>query len=140
MATLLSPSHEGKGDTMALTMTAFTMTTGQIETLVDQLRDAVRKHASEIPKDRAQQALGVDNLGMRMFTVFRELVESVSDWIVRLVDVDVTRTPKATLEATGRRQYIDNAVVATMPKGKGGEDGGHFFQASSRGLQERHHQ
>ncbi|HEY4508887.1 MAG TPA: hypothetical protein VJC13_01220, partial [Candidatus Paceibacterota bacterium] len=76
---------------MAKTMTASEMTDGQIDTAVDSLRAAMRKHRSEIPKDAAQQALGVDNLGMRMFAVFRGLVEAVSNLIIRIVDVDITR-------------------------------------------------
>ncbi|MEK7579847.1 MAG: hypothetical protein AAB469_01490 [Patescibacteria group bacterium] len=47
------------------------MSDGQIETVVEQLRAAMRKHREEVQKDAAQQALGVDNLGMRMFVVFR---------------------------------------------------------------------
>ena len=35
----------------------------------------------------------------------------------RLVKVDRTRTPQAVLDATGRKQYTDNDVVATMPRG-----------------------
>jgi hypothetical protein len=113
---------------MALTMTAPTMSTGQIEALVDQLRDAVRKHQEEIPKDGAQQALGVDNLGMRMFAVFRELVELMASWIIRRVDVDLSRTLQEALTATGRRPYVNDAVVATMPKGKGGPTEVIFFK------------
>ncbi|MFA5888674.1 MAG: hypothetical protein WCW47_01195 [Candidatus Paceibacterota bacterium] len=113
---------------MAQTMTASPMTDGQIDTVVDQLRAAMRKHQAETPKDGAQQALGVDNLGMRMFAVFRELVESLANLIIRLVDVDNTRTPEATLKATGRKQYVDAGVVATMPKGTGGPTEVVFFK------------
>jgi hypothetical protein len=113
---------------MAQTMTASPMTDGQVETAVDSLRAAMRKHQAEIPKDIAQQALGVDNLGMRMFAVFRSIAESLANLVVRHVDVDNTRTPQATLDATGRRQYVGQNVVKTMPKGKGGKTEVVFFK------------
>ena len=52
---------------MTQIMIASGMSDGQIETAVQQLRAAMRKHRDEVQKDVAQQALGVDNLGMRMF-------------------------------------------------------------------------
>jgi uncharacterized protein YejL (UPF0352 family) len=113
---------------MAQTMIASPMTDGQVEAVVDQLRSALRKHQAELPKDTSQQALGVDNLGMRMFSVFRSIVESLAILVIRLVDVDITRTPQAVLDATGRKQYVDKNVVATMPRGNGGKTEVFFFK------------
>ena len=93
---------------MAETMTP-SITDEQIDKATDQLRAAMRKHREEIPKDVAQQALGVDNLGMRMFAVFRQVVEAMANMITRIVDVD-------------------NTVVTAMPKGKGGKTEVIFFK------------
>ena len=64
-------------DDMAETMTASEMTDGQIENAVDKLRAAMRKHRSEISSGIAQQVLGVENLGMEMFTPFRKRAEAM---------------------------------------------------------------
>jgi len=100
------------------------MSDGQIENLVNKLRDAARKHRTAISRDVAQQALGVENLGMQMFAVFLEVM---SDMIVRRVRVDRTRTPQEALDATGRRQYTNRNVVAAMPHGDGEEVEVFFF-------------
>lgn len=39
--------------------------------------------------------------------------------LTRTVTPDRSRSPQAMLDATGRRQYIDKAVVAAMPRGTG---------------------
>ena len=112
---------------MAETMTP-SITDEQIDKATDQLRAAMRKHREEIPKDVAQQALGVDNLGMRMFAVFRQVVEAMANMITRIVDVDNTQTPETVLTAPGRKPYVDNTVVTAMPKGKGGKTEVIFFK------------
>jgi hypothetical protein len=106
---------------MGNTMTASKlMTDGQIETAVNHLRDAMRKHRSEIGSDAAQQVLGTENLGMMMFSPFRERAEAVSKMIIRKVDkVDRTKLPCEVLAATGRNQYVDRDVVNAMPHGSG---------------------
>lgn len=112
---------------MAETMIA-SMSDGQIETAVEQLRAAMRKHRDEVEKDAAQQALGVDNLGMRMFSVFRGLAEAVSNMLVRQVTVNRSRTPEEAIKATGRRKYVNDAVVKTMPRGEGVDAAVYFFK------------
>ena len=97
------------------------MTDGQIENAVNKLRDAMRKHRSEITLDVAQQVLGVENLGMMMFTPFRERAEAVSNLIVRTAKVNRGRSQQEAIEATGRAQYTDRKVVDSMPKGEGDE-------------------
>src|SRR3989344_8514950 len=103
---------------MAKTMIASEgMTDGQIESVANQVRDAMRKHRSEVGKEPAQLALSVDNLGMRMFAVFRELAEKLSGLITRHVKVDRTHTPDQVIDRTGRvRWYIDEQVLAKMPR------------------------
>ena len=51
-----------------------------------------------------------------------------NDMIVRRVSVNRTRTPQATLDATGRKQYTDKDVVETMPMGEGEEADVYFFK------------
>ncbi len=109
-------------------MTAAEITDGQIENAVNKLRDAMRKHRSEITSDVAQQVLGVENLGMLMFTPFRERAEAVSNLIVRKATVNRSRFPQEALEATGRAQYTDRKVVDAMPKGEGNEAEVVFFK------------
>lgn len=57
----------------------------------------------------------------------RKRVEMVSNLITRLVQVNRTRSPQEALEATGRRLYVTDSVVAAMPKGEGEEATLHFF-------------
>lgn len=115
---------------MVETMIASGMSDGQIETAVEQLRAAMRKHRDEVEKDAAQQALGVDNLGMRMFSVFRGLAEAVSKMLVRQVTINHSRTPEEAIKATGRREYVNAAVVKAMPKGEGVDATVYFFKPS----------
>jgi hypothetical protein len=113
---------------MTQIMTAAEMTDGQIENAVNKLRDAMRKHRSEITSDVAQQVLGVENLGMMMFTPFRERAEAVSNLIVRTAKVNRSRSQQEAIEATGRAQYTDRRVVDAMPKGEGDEVEVVFFK------------
>ncbi len=105
------------------------MTDGQIETVVDQLRAAMRKHQNEVTKDGAQLALGTDNLGMRMFVPFRDLAEAQGEMIVRHVRVDRTKTPSQMVDTLGRKKYVDNDVRAMMPTQGKDEDDVYFFPA-----------
>src|SRR3989344_3677712 len=94
------------------------MTDGEIENLVEKLRAAARKHRNEFSSDAVQQALGVENLGMKLLEPFRKLVEDVAGVIVHHVTVDRSRTPQETLDATGCKQYTNPDVVETMPRGE----------------------
>ena len=113
---------------MTQIMTAAKMTDGQIENAVSKLRDAMRKHRSEITADVAQQVLGAPNLGMMMFTPFRERAEAVWNLIVRTAKVNRTRSKQEAIEVTGRAQYTDRKVVDAMPKGEGEEVEVFFFK------------
>lgn len=122
------PSSSKEDDAMTQIMIASGMSDGQIETAVEQFRAAMRKHRDEVQKEAVQQTLGMENLGMRMFAVFRELAEAVSNLVVRHVKVDRTKTPQQMLDATGRKQYTDADVVKSMPKGEGNEGDIFFFK------------
>ena len=100
------------------TMIASGMTDGQIETALAKVRDAMRKHRNDFLKSVAQQVLGVENLGMEMFAPFRKHAEMMSKFIVRHVKVNRNRPPRVALQATGRNLYVNDEVVAAMPKGK----------------------
>lgn len=113
---------------MTQIMTAAEMTDGQIENAVNKLRDAMRKHRSSITSDVAQQVLGVENLGMMMFSPFREHAEAVSNLIVRKVPVNRNRTQQEAIEAAGRVQHTDRNVLDSMPKGEGNEAEVVFFK------------
>lgn len=95
------------------------MTDGQIENAVNKLRDALRKHRAEITKDAAQQVLGVENLGMMMFTPFRERAEALLNLIIRKAKVNRGRSGQEAIEATGRKQCTNRKVVDSMSKGEG---------------------
>jgi hypothetical protein len=125
--------HIEKGDdAMAQTVTASVktnkMTDGQIDNVVDKLRSAMRKHRFEITSEVAQQVLGVENLGMEMFAVFRKHAEMMDNLIVRRAKIDRSRMPQDILKSTGRKQYVDDSVVAGMPRGEGEEIDVIFFK------------
>ncbi len=119
---------------MAKTMTASVqvkmITNGQIESLVDKFRAAVRKHRLEVTAEAAQLTLGVENFGMELYAVVRKHVENFSNMLSRTVPVNRTRSPQQALDATCRVQYTDAAVVAAMPRGEGTEMEVHFFKES----------
>ncbi len=61
-------------------------------------------------------------------TILRVAAETMSDMLCRHVTVNRDRIPQAVLDATGRRQYLNQAVVCTMPRGTGGETEVFFFK------------
>ena len=113
---------------MTKIVTATEMTNGQIENAVNKLRDAMRKHRSDVTSDVAQHVLGIENLGMMMLTPFLERAEAVSNLIVRTVKVNRGRSQQEAIEATGRVQYTNYKVVDAMPKGEGNEVEVMFFK------------
>lgn len=92
------------------------ITPGQIAKFFDLLSAALRK--SGLPSEPTQQIL--ENQGKALAEEFvvavRRRVEAISDMIVRHVVVDPTRSPQQALDATGRKQYTNTAVVKSMPK------------------------
>ncbi len=56
------------------------------------------------------------------------VVDTESNMIIRRVKADRTKSPQEALDATGRWQYTDAAVVAEMPKGESDEGEVYFFK------------
>jgi len=104
------------------------ITDGQIDKAVSVLRDQLRKHGGQFSSDAVQQVLGQDELGPDLLTVFQKRVEAVSNLITRRVTVNRNRTPQDMLNATGRNQDTDKAVVQAMPRGTGDEVEVIFFK------------
>lgn len=110
------------------TMIASGMTSGQIENIIEKFRAAMRKHCRDINTDVVQQVLGIENLGMELYAVVRKHAERFSNMIVRRVKVNRSQTQKQVLDATGRRQYVTDSVVKTMPRDGDGETEVVFFK------------
>lgn len=113
---------------MAKTMTpSENITQGQIGKIQELLGAALRK--SGLPSEAVQQTLECqgDSFVAELMEVVRTRVEANSDMIVRRVKADRSKTPRQMLDATGRRQYVDNDVVVSMPCGEGEETEVYFF-------------
>lgn len=104
---------------MTETMLESGMTDGQIDDLADKLRDAARERRGGFNKDAVHFALQSPDVGMRLVGAFRMIVEDINKRIVRVVTVSRGRTPKQALDACGRRQNVEDAVVDAMPRGEG---------------------
>ncbi len=118
---------------MTQIMTAPKMITdGQIENVVNKLRDAMRKHRSEISAERAQIALGFDNLGMRMFQPFREITEAVSRKFIRKVSVDHSYHLRGVLfSLVGFNIYEESQEIDGVSLVEKGEIDLHFFSLTT---------
>ena len=104
------------------------ITAGQIGNIQEILGAGLRK--SGLASEPVQQVLEHqgDELINELIAVVRSRVKAVSDMIVRHVKVNRDRSPQETLEATGRRLYVTESVVATMPRGDGEEIEVVFFK------------
>lgn len=113
---------------MTKIMTPSVMTDPQINKAVELYRSMLQKRRSELGSDAVQQVLGQSEYLGEMVGVLRKRVEAVSHMIVRRVTVDRSRTPQEMLTVTGRKQYVTDNVVASMPKGEGDEVEVFFFK------------
>ena len=97
------------------------ITAGQISKIYDLLVAALQK--SGLPSEPTQQVLEQQGAALtdEFVASVRSRVEAISSIIIRRVRVDRTRTPRQAIDATGRSQYLDDDVVATMPQGEGDE-------------------
>ena len=97
------------------------ITPGQIGKIQEILGAALRK--SGLQSEPTQQVVEHqgDALVAEMVAVVRKRVEAISGMIVRRVIVNRARTPQEVIDATGRAQFIDKNVLATMPQGEGEE-------------------
>jgi len=105
-----------------------TTTAGQIDKAVANYRALLEKHSGEFNIEAVQTVLDQSELAGEQLSVFRRRVEAASNLIVRRVKVNRTRTPQETLIATGRKQYVNDRVVATMSRGEGDEVELYFFK------------
>ncbi len=114
--------------TKVMTPSTNTITQGQIGKLQDLLGAGLRK--SDLLSDPSQKVIETQGeaLVADMVAAFRKRVDAMSDIIVRQVKVDRSRSPQAVLEATGRKQYVTDEVVAAMPRGEGDEVDVYFFK------------
>ncbi|HEY4516154.1 MAG TPA: hypothetical protein VJH67_03130 [Candidatus Paceibacterota bacterium] len=103
------------------------ITDGQIDKAGELFRSILKRYRAELPTEAVQQVLGSNEVWPELLTVFRRRVDALSKMIVRRVKVDRTRTYQQAIDATGRTQYINADVLATMPKGEGEEKDVFFF-------------
>ncbi len=97
------------------------MTKGQIDKAVANYRALLEKHAGEFNSEAVQTVLGQSELAEEHFQVFRTRVEAISNFIIRKVKVNRSRSPQQAIDATGCTQYTENTVVKVMPIGEGEE-------------------
>lgn len=119
---------EKDDDAMTQVMTPSEMTIGQISKIQENLGAALRK--AGLPQEPSQIVLETqgDAFIAECVSAFRKRVEAQSDLIIRRVNVDRLRLPKAALEATARKLYVNDSVVADMPKGEGEDAEVVFFK------------
>ena len=105
-----------------------TITKGQASKFVDVFIDTLVK--SRLPSEPTQQVLEEQGTAVaaECVAIVRKRADAISSVIVRRVPVNILRTAQQALDATGRKQCTDSDVVATMPKGAGGEVEVHFFK------------
>jgi hypothetical protein len=104
------------------------MTAGQINKAAANYRALLEKRSREFDTEAVQKALGRRELADEQFEVFRRHIEMFAGLLVRRVPVNRALTPQQALDATGRKQYTEQSVVDSMPRGQGDETATFFFQ------------
>ena len=114
--------------TKVMTPSVNTITAGQIGKFQELLGARLRK--SGFLSEACQQVLATqgDVLADEMVVAIRKRVEAMDSIIVRRTKVDRSRAPCKALESTGRKLYVNDNVVAAMPKGEGEEVDVCFFK------------
>ena len=117
MTQVMTPSSEPK-----------TTTDGQIGKLYELFSARLRK--SSLPSDLVQQVLATegDAVADEMVAAVRTRVEALSNMIILHWKANRTQSPQEVLKATGRKRYVDDAVVSAMPRGEGEEGETVFFK------------
>lgn len=104
------------------------ITEGQIGKIFELFGSRLRK--SNVQSKPLQDV--IENQGStlvdKLMQSLIEMVDAVSNLIIRKVKVNRTQSPKEILKATGRNQYVTDSVVAKMPKGNGDETEVFFFK------------
>lgn len=109
-----------KDNAMATSATTQSITNGQIGQIQDRLATKLRE--SNLPMKGVQAVLSAPGAGKvieGMVAVLRKFVEMAVNMIVRIAYPNRKLTPRKALEATGRNLYVDDQVLANMPRGKG---------------------
>lgn len=104
---------------MAQTMTPSDgrMTDRQIEKAVRQYREMLWKHCDEIgSSDAVQQMLERDDYLNEQVGVLRRHVGLITGTIIHFVTVNRRISHEEHLAKTGRKLYVNDNVVATMPR------------------------
>ena len=104
------------------------MTSAQMGKISDLLTASLRKAGLQSEPTQVVIETQGKSLVEELVGVIRKRIEAVGNLIVRRVKVNRNCTPKQVLDATGRKQYTDSGVVATMPHGEGDEVEVVFFK------------
>lgn len=106
---------------MATNVRTQSITNGQIGQINDRFATKLRE--SGLQSKDVQKVLEMPGNPAidEMVAVLRKYVEEQSEIIIRRVRVDRTRSPMEVINATGRNKYVNDSVVATIPKGEGDE-------------------
>ena len=118
---------------MTKVVTPSTITAGQIGKIQELLGARLRK--SELPSELIQQLLASQGavLVNDMFAILRKRVEAISNMIVRRVRPNRSRAGAEALKATGRKLYVTDSVVKSMPRGDGAKVDVMFFKLDLKG-------
>lgn len=105
-----------------------TITEGEIGKINELVAAKLRK--SNLPSNLVYEILKTKGgeLADNLVADLQRMVDAISDLIIRRVPVNRSRAPKEALKATGRNQYVDDSVVANMPRGEGDEEEVVFFK------------
>ena len=109
---------------MAKTMTPSDkpITKGQIGKFYDVFADALAKSGLRSEPTQLVLATHGADLAKQFVALVRKHVDAISNMIFHTVTVDRTRSPQQVLDATGRTQYTDKEVVASMSKTQAEEE------------------
>lgn len=112
------------------------VTVRQINKAVANYRALLEKHAEDFTAEAVQTVLGQPELASEQLAVFRNRVAMVANSFVRKVKVNRDLTPRQAIDATGRRQYTNQAVIDTMPSGVGDEVELVYFKLSGTAVKD----
>lgn len=101
-----------------LTTTVEVATEEQLGHILDQQKRCIR--ARGLTKDEANIIICNGNRYLPVMDQAADVLidrvrSEIANTIIRSFKIDRTRTPQAALDATGRKQYVDSDVVASMP-------------------------
>jgi hypothetical protein len=105
-----------------------TISRGQINKLYDLLEAGILK--ADLPREPGQKVIEDQGASMvdSFIADFRKRIEAISKFIVRRISVNCNRTSQQAIDATGRKQYTNASVVATMPRAISDKAEVHFFK------------